>query len=283
MHTSHWIYPSFLALAVLIAPIRHTPAPDSPSRSTAPAAFSPCRITNTAFKGGERLTHKVFYNWNFVWMGAGETTSQVQTRGQEYYITIKGSTYPSYDWFYRIRDHFETTVNAQTLRPRTCMRYIEEGKYRLYDRVDFHSGKAHSYRGKSEAQARLKSLEVEGCMHDIVSMIYYFRSVDFAAMRAGTTLPMQLFMDREAWNIQLTYDKTETIKVKDLGKHRAHRLSTRVTAGELFDDNSSVTVWVSADQNKVPLLIELNLAIGAIKVVLDDYQGLRHPLRSAVS
>lgn len=283
MHTSHWIYPSFLALAVLIVPIRHTSTPDFGRGTTSPDAFTPCRITNTAFKSGERLTHKVFYNWNFVWMGAGETTSQVQTRGQEYYITIQGSTYPSYDWFYRIRDHFETTVNAQTLRPRTCMRYIEEGKYRLYDRVDFHSGQAHSYRGKSEAQARLKSLEVEGCMHDIVSMIYYFRNVNYANMQAGATLPMQLFMDREAWNIQLAYDKTETIKVKGLGKHRAHRLSTRVTAGELFDKNSSVTVWVSADGNKVPLLIELNLAIGAIKVVLDDYQGLRHPLRSAVS
>lgn len=282
MHTSHRTYPRLLAFVALLLPLRDAPQLPPASANGHPD-FTPCRITNTAFKSGERLTHKVFYNWNFVWMGAGETTSRVQTRGSDYYITIKGSTYPSYDWFYRIRDHFETTVDAQTLRPRTCMRYIEEGKYRLYDRVDFQEGQAHSHRGKSADQTHLKSIAIEGCMHDIVSMIYYFRNVNFGALKEGTHLPMQLFMDREAWQIQLTYDKTETLNVKGLGKHRAHRLSTRVTAGELFDENSSVTVWVSADANKVPLLIELNLAIGSIKVVLDDYQGLRHPLRSAVS
>jgi hypothetical protein len=35
-------------------------------------------------------------------------------------------------------------------------------------------------------------------------------------------------------------------------------------------------VWVSKDQNRIPLLIESPIAVGSVKAVLMDYKGLRH-------
>jgi hypothetical protein len=258
-----------------------------PAKSIEPSAekanFSSCKIKNTTFKTGEELTYKAYYNWNFVWMSAGEAVAKVSDyKKDKYNIVIKGKTYSSYDWFYRVRDHFETTIDKKTLRPSTCMRYIEEGKFRLYDKVDFDfkEKKANSYRGKSKKKASFRAFEVDGCMHDIVSMVYFFRNVNFAKLKKGEEMPMEIFMDRKAWNLKLRYEGKKIITVKGKGKHLAYKISTRVSAGELFDENSSVAVYVSADQNQIPLMVKLELSIGSIQVVMKDYKGLKYPFKA---
>ncbi len=249
-----------------------------------PKPYTHCAIENTAFKSGERLTHKVYYNWNFVWMGAGETVSNVTNLGNQYKIDITGKTYPSYDWFYRIRDYYEVKVNKESLLPTISFRNIEEGGYKLYDKVyiDQNKQKATSERGKTKDEAIKHTFDVDACIHDIVSMVYFFRNVDYHSYEKGKAFPMKIFMDRKVWNLRLEYKGKKRIHIRDKGKFNALELSCKVTAGELFDENSSVTIWVSDDENRVPLQAKLELAIGSIKIVLKDYKGLKHPLTSKI-
>lgn len=275
---------TILFLCSFITSDNYVKPPSAPLQPSAEKAnFSACKIENSTFKTGEELTFKAYYNWNFVWMSAGEAVAKVSDyQGDKYNITVKGSTYSSYDWFYRVRDHFETTVDKETLRPSTCMRYIEEGGFRLYDKVDFdfEAQKANSYRGKSKETAGLQAYDVDGCMHDIVSMIYFFRNVDFAQLKKEEEMPMQIFMDREAWNLKLRYEGKKIITVKGKGRHLVYKISTRVSAGELFDENSSVAVYVSADKNQIPLMVKLELSIGSVQVVIKDYKGLKYPFKA---
>ncbi len=276
------IYCSFILMSCSFIPIKTVETPVDLDEN---AGFTPCKIKNTTFKAGEVLTHKVFYNWNFVWMSAGESVSKVYNRNsKEYKIGIRGKTYSSYDWFYRVRDYFETTISKETLRPSTCYRTVEEGRYRLYDKVDFAFDKqqAISVRGKSKKEATKRAFDVDNCVHDMVSMIYYFRNVNYNRIKKGTNMPISLFMDREEWKLQLRYEGKETINVRGKGKYKAIKLSTRVSAGELFDKNSSVTIWVSDDKNKVPLQVKLELSIGSVRVYLKDYKNLRYPMTAKV-
>lgn len=277
-----YLFLSSFLLVMLMLPNSPQPRMIDNEAAVTQQQFSPCSISNTTFKAGEQLTHKVYYNWNFVWMSAGESVAQITNKNsREYKVSIVGKTYSSYDWFYKIRDYYETTLNKNTLSPSSCLRNIKEGGYTLYDKVDFDyssGNKAISYRGKTKSTTVKKDYDVSGCMHDIVSMIYFFRNINYNSLSRGTELPMTVFMDREEWKVKLRYDGKETIKVKKQGKFKAIKLSTRVTAGELFDDSSSISIWVSDDKNKIPLLVELELAIGSVKVVLKDYQGLRYPL-----
>ena len=249
-------------------------------KSTTSNNFSTCQISNTTFDAGEKMTHKVFYNWNFIWMSAGESTAQViGINDQQHLIDIKGRTYKSFDWFYKIRDHYTSTIKKETLTPSSSMRYIEEGKYTLYDKVNFNTknNKATSIRGKSKETAKTASFDVDACMHDLVSMVYYLRNVDFSDLEIGDELPMQIFMDRKTWNIQIRYEGRKIVKVKDKGKYLVNKVTTRISAGELFDENSYVSVYISTDKNQVPLLVKLELSVGSIQVVLKDYKNLKHP------
>jgi hypothetical protein len=246
-----------------------------------PKSYTHCSIKNTAFKAGEKLTHKAYYNWNFVWIGAGETISRVSEKGKQYQFDVTGRTYSSYEWFYRIRDYYEARVDKSSLLPSVSLRNIKEGGFSLYDKVylDQNNRKAKSIRGKTKEKTREKIYDIDACVHDIVSMIYFFRNVNYRQYKKGKEFPMKIFMDREVWNLKLKYEGKKVIHVRDKGKYKAIQLTCRVSAGELFDENSSVTIWVSDDGNRVPLQAKLELAIGSIKIVLKDYKGLKYPLK----
>jgi hypothetical protein len=46
----------------------------------------------------------------------------------------------------------------------------------------------------------------------------------------------------------------------------------------VFKEEESLTVWISDDENKIPLRIKASLAVGSLKADLDEYKGLSHPL-----
>lgn len=244
---------------------------------------STCAIENQAFKAGETLTYKLYYNWNFVWLSAGEVTFRVKEANNQYHFSAVGSTYKSYEWFYRVNDKYDTYVDKQTLLPKTGIRDIEEGKYRLYDRITFdqENGKAFSLRGKSKATAKLDQYPIENCMHDLLSMMYFARNMDFSRYQPGDKVPVKIFMDQETWPLNIRYrGKEENIKIKGLGEFSTIRISPEVVSGGIFPEGTEVNIWASNDGNQVPLLIESPLSVGSVKAVLKSYKGLRHELVS---
>jgi hypothetical protein len=48
--------------------------------------------------------------------------------------------------------------------------------------------------------------------------------------------------------------------------------------GNTFKGGEDMAVWVTDDNNHVPVRIESKLSVGSIKVDLKDYQNLKYPL-----
>jgi hypothetical protein len=49
-----------------------------------------------------------------------------------------------------------------------------------------------------------------------------------------------------------------------------------VQAGRVFKEQESLTVWISDDDNKLPVRIKASLAVGSIKADLEQFKGLKH-------
>ena len=166
----------FWALAMLLVfslrPIEH-PEPgieNLVSGNLQAASDNSCSVQNTAFQGGEEITYKMYYNWKFVWVAAGEVTFRVKDLGEQYYFSAIGRTYRSYDPFFKVRDTYECYVDKKTMLPTVAIRQVEEGKYRLYDQVTFDRKRkvARSLRGKSKETAQLREYPIDHCIHDIL-------------------------------------------------------------------------------------------------------------------
>jgi hypothetical protein len=52
-----------------------------------------------------------------------------------------------------------------------------------------------------------------------------------------------------------------------------------VQSGRVFKEQESVTVWISDDENKIPIRIQASLAVGSIKADLEAYKGLQHTFK----
>jgi hypothetical protein len=85
-----------------------------------------------------------------------------------------------------------------------------------------------------------------------------------------------MFFDSENYEFKMKLLGFETINTK-FGKIKCIKLRPFVQSGRVFKEKESLTLWVSADKNKIPLRIKADLAVGSIRVDLDAFSGLTHP------
>lgn len=245
-----------------------------------------CRIDNQTFQAGEEITYKLYYNLNFIWIPAGEVVFRITDFGEVWRISADGKTYPSYEWFFKVRDRYESYIDKETLLPNMSVRNVREGGYTLYDKtiLDQKRNRATITRGRAIDNIH-ENLEVgmDECMHDILSVIYYARNLDYDSMPEGSRVPVKIFIDKEEWPLTVKYDGRDGEKrIKGQGKFKTIKFSPQVIAGEVFKEDTQMDVWVTDDKNKIPLLIESPVSVGSVKAVLKEYKGLRHEMTAAI-
>ena len=255
---------------------------NSPDKFT---TYNNCSMTNSAFQAGEQIIYKLYYNWKFIWLPAGEVTFEVFETGKEYRLSAIGRTYASYEWFFKVRDYYAAYIDKETLLPHTSIREVHEGGYHLFDKISYdqENKMVTSLRGNNRADAKPTQYQLKNCMHDILSIIYYTRNIDFENYAGGTEFPVAIFMDKEVWPLKLSYLGTEqNVKVRGQGRFNTIKFRPEVIAGEVFNDGAEMNIWVTNDLNRIPLLIESDVSVGSVKAVLKSCKGLRHPLESKV-
>ncbi|NND34692.1 MAG: DUF3108 domain-containing protein [Saprospiraceae bacterium] len=244
------------------------------------AEEQPCSVVNSVFNPGEKIVYKIYYNWGFIWIAAGEVVFNVVDKGDQYHISAAGRTYKSYDWVFKVRDYYDSYVAKETLLPKRTIRKVLEGNYRLYDDVTYqhHRSKAISKKGKSAEDLETEEVTLNGCTHDVLSSIYMMRNLDFADKPAGSRLPMNIYLDRKIYSLDVIYaGKDDAKRIKGLGQCSALEFRPQLVVGNVFKDNEGMIVWVSNDDNKIPLMIESPISVGSVKAVLSEYSGLKYP------
>jgi hypothetical protein len=244
----------------------------------APPSEDGCGQENGAFLPGEEIVYKIYYNLSPLWIAAGEVIFRVDDAGKDYKLSARAYTYKSYEWFYRGHYTFESRVDKKSLMPNLFLRTIEEKKYSRYNKFVFdqNSHKVSAWQGKTAREAEYTEIPVSACMHDMMSIMYYVRNMNFNNLKVGQSVPIQVFLEEEYPLKMRVLAKNEEERIRGLGKQKTHVFSPEVIAGDIFNEDTQMKIWVSADQNKVPLLIESPVRVGKIKAVLQSYKGLRY-------
>jgi hypothetical protein len=60
------------------------------------------------------------------------------------------------------------------------------------------------------------------------------------------------------------------------------KFAAKVVAGNVFDGKEDMTIWVSDDQNKIPLFFESPVIVGKVQGRISTIQGNKYPLSSKV-
>lgn len=235
-----------------------------------------CGIKNNSFKDGEQLVFKVFYNMGSIWVGAGEanfSVRQAQYNGREtFHVIGDGKTYKSYDWIYKVRDRYESYIDVSTLLPVKFVRNVNEGGFRIYNSVNFDQA-------NHRAVSTNGVYSVPKCIQDVLSSIYYARNIDYSKFLPGAKIPFSMFLDDQVYNLYIRYLGKETITTR-YGTFNTIKFRPLLIEGTIFEGGEKMTVWVSDDENHVPVRVDSPILVGSIKVDLIGYSNLRNPFTS---
>jgi hypothetical protein len=238
-----------------------------------------CVVPNSAFSIGEKIIYKVVYNWKSIWLTAGEVSFTVNPGFVDnvpcYHMVGFGSTYKSYDWFYKVRDTYESYIDMKTMQPLRFVRNVNEGGFRINQNVIFRHG-------ENKAVSANGTYYIPDCVQDVLSAVYYARNIDFAKYRANDTIPVTLFLDDSIYPVYIRYLGKESLTTRE-GTYNCIKFRPLLIEGTLFKGGEKMTVWVTDDGNKIPVQVESPILVGSVKAELYRYEGLRHPVTAKVN
>jgi hypothetical protein len=246
-----------------------------------------CQTENTSFKVGERIDYTIYYHLAGVWVGAGEVYFEVNSKeigGKPFYhFDSYGTTFSKYDWIYKVRDHYQAYTSVNSFKPLRFKRTVNEGKTHIREDYIFNYSESEVYtlrQMEKEESFEKDTVKVEDCSFDVLSMIYYARNIDFSSIEVDQKVPIKIFIDNKSHESYIRFLGREEIKVKGLGTYRCIKFSPLLIEGTIFNEGEYMTVWVTDDENRVPILIETPILVGSIRARVNKMKGLRHPVNS---
>ena len=232
---------------------------------------------SSSFQAGEWLRFKLSYSG---WMKACNATlevSEITYKNKPVYKVIgKGWTTGAIKWFFNVEDHYESHFDKVTGQPYKFIRNIDEGGYTKNRIVDFDYTQNKALINDLKENTKL-TVDIEPNIQDLVSAYYYLRDhYDTNTVQKGSVVELNIFFDSEIFAFKLKYLGRETINTK-FGKVKCIKFRPYVMAGRVFKEEESLTLWVTADKNKVPMRIKADLRVGSLRADLEAQKGLKHP------
>jgi hypothetical protein len=230
--------------------------------------------TNNAFTFGEKLSYKVHYgllNGGQFDFTVGDQPKKVGDKST-YYLRVFGKSTGMVDLMFGVRDEFESYMDVDALLPWQATKKIKEGDYKDSDFIifDHERRKANSRRGQ---------LDIPANTHDIVSAIYYARTTDMSNAKPGDVFPINFYLDHKNYEFRFKFIGRELIET-ELGTFNALKIKPQVVQGRVFKDSEAITMWVTDDENHIPLRAQSEIWVGSLKADLVKMSGIRNPLTS---
>ena len=247
-----------------------------------------CTEENRAFQGGEIVKFSAYYNWNFIWMNAGEVTFSANStlvNGQPaYLLKAVGSTFKCYDFFYSVRDTFEAIVDTLHLNPSYYKQSSNEGSYNSLQFYWFDYGRniiKTSVR-MEDKPTEIKEVASQSCTADVLSMVYKTRNMDFSKYSFNDKIPITMILDGKVENLYVRYLGIEAVDDRQGRRFMCYKFSPQLPKNAIFEGGEGMIVWITTDKNRIPIVVEAKIIIGSVKAVFLDAQNLKYPFDSRI-
>lgn len=252
-------------------------------------ASAQCSSKNTAFKSGEVLEYDLYFNWKFIWVGAGTATMATNATTWEGKQAFKSSlltkTSKKLDKFFMMRDTLQSVVTTD-LVPLYYKKAANEGGQYYVDHVwySYNNGKPHLRQQYQNRRGEISKKEYDGtdCIYDMMSMMLRARSFDPSSFKKGDKLRFPMADGDNVQQITLIYRGKENFKMRSTGvTYRC--LVFSFVEYEDKKEKEIITFYITDDNNHIPVRLDLFLKFGTAKAFIKTTTGLRHECTSIVT
>lgn len=231
-----------------------------------------------AFDTGEWFKFRIHYGALNAGYATLEIKEAVVNNKKVFHAVGKGYTTGMSRFFFKVDDLYESYFDKQTGKPYRYVRKIDEGGYTKNEEGFFEQDEnrilVKDYKRKTE-----KTVVVTQNVQDILSSFYYLRNhPTIDKLKEGESISIDMFFDDEITKFKLKFVGRENITTK-FGSVSTMIFKPLVQTGRVFKAKEGVTLWVTDDDNKMPVRIKAELVVGSLKADIDGFKGLKSPLK----
>lgn len=244
-----------------------------------------CITNSLPFKGGEEVIYNIEYLMGKTWVTAGKARFIVKDSLYKnencYYVEGKGRTLKNYDWFFKVRDKYASFISKKTMLPIHFIRRVREGDFYLdYDyHFDYNKNKARVFEKRKQGYKK-DSMDIIECSFDIMSSVYFSRAIHFNKYSINDTIPLNVILDKEIFeDLFLIYKGKKKITSQNNKVIDCIHFQANLIEGTIFKANESMNVYVSDDLNRIPIYVEAEILVGAIRVYSNSIKGTLLPMK----
>jgi len=220
---------------------------------------------NAAFDAGEWLHFSIQYGA----IRAGDALMQVQAIEEVggrpcYHLVSKAESNNFFSLFFKVRDRVDSFLDRDVLVSRRFTKNTREGKYRANVSIDFDqaSGLARYSDGAE--------LDLAPCSQDILSAFYYVRTLE---LEVGQSVHVTCHADKKNYPLEVKVHKRETVRTP-AGEFNCLVIEPFLKTSGLFRQKGRLTIWVTDDEYKIPVLMKSKIIVGSISAILTDMNSV---------
>lgn len=237
-----------------------------------------------AFKAGEKLKYTVSYS---LYMGVDVAELLIKTEQEmlndkpHHKISARVIVYNYYETLMNGDFGYQSVIDQSTFLPKLYLRYFKRNNTEEKRIVILNQAKQLAVEKDTK-----KKFKIGTKSHDMMSVLFYLRSLDFEKATPGTVIPANMIVSNSTYDISFKYVGKEEVKLK-AGNIICYKISPRLPQNlidgfnkfspkndKLIKSNDQINFFLSADKNKVPVKFSTVTNLGTIEVLLYQYEQL---------
>lgn len=241
------------------------------------------KISQSAFGLGERLEYEISYGFLTAGIVVFEISpNYVVMNGRNCYeITATLNSASSFEWVYKIQDRYKCYLDAEGLFPWRFEQSIKEGDYSkeftaIFDNAGNKVKTTTVVKGDKKPDGEFT---ITPYALDIISAFYYARTLNVQNMNKGETFSLNSFYDDKCYDLKVKILDKESADVP-AGDFRSIIVQPIAEEGALIKKAENIAVWISQDERKIPIKVQLDIIVGSVNAELTGYKNLAGPLNS---
>ena len=225
----------------------------------------------TVYGPGERMVFSIGYGPVTAGEGILEVLGVTEYKGHTcYHIQSKANSNRFFSSVYKVRDQITSYIDVETLYSRYFNKRLREGDYKKSVEVDF------DHLAQEARYADGQVLPIASGVQDVLSAFFFVRNLD---LKAGDVYEVPAHSSRRSYNLKVIIHGKETVSV-EAGTWSCFVVEPVIEGEGLFKHEGKLTLYITADAQRIPVLIKTKVPVGSIDVELKEYRA-GAPLRPA--
>jgi len=192
-----------------------------------------------------------------------------------YHAVLTGRTTGLVDRIFRVNNVYESFFDPVTNLPRRATSNISEGNHRSSSDVSFNQ------EGRYVISQRHGRVEVPPNTFDMAAVLYYIRRLDLSSLQMNEIITVDTYFGDRLFPFHIEFRGRETITIGS-GQYMCLKFVPVVEVGRVFRNRDDMTIWISDDQNHIPVSIRFDIWAGSFRCDLVSWENLKYPLTSKI-